>query len=216
MKTVFIGSALIAGNIHELHFKKPANFSYIAGQFIELQVPHDNADDRGEKRWFTLSSSPNEDHLAITTRQSDNPSSFKRALFNLTPGKDVIINEPLGDFVLPRNAHKDLLFVAIGIGVTPFRSMCVSLIDAAPRHISMMYADTSQHFAYADILKNTCNLTKTSEKISPNHIIAAAQELNDPLIYISGPEKAVEILYRALREEFTQSQLICDYFHNYT
>ena len=47
----------IAQNIKTFWFKPEKSLRHVAGQFIELTIPHDNADKRGQKRWFTLSDS---------------------------------------------------------------------------------------------------------------------------------------------------------------
>jgi ferredoxin-NADP reductase len=74
----------IAKNIQTFWFKPDKPVRYVAGQFIELTLPHDNPDKRGIKRWFTLSSSPTEPLISITTKHAENiVSSFKQNLFNL-------------------------------------------------------------------------------------------------------------------------------------
>ena len=69
---------------------------YTAGRFIELTLEGHG------KHWFTLSSSPLEHDLCITT--SANGSAFKKALFGLQTGAAVEISQPMGDFVLPKLA----------------------------------------------------------------------------------------------------------------
>ena len=54
----FIEKKAICADIWQLHFKKPASFDYVSGQYIEMTIASTHPDERGIKRWFTLSSSP--------------------------------------------------------------------------------------------------------------------------------------------------------------
>ena len=110
--------------IRTFYFKTESPLDYTAGQYIQLSLPHEHEDDRGAKRWFTLSSSPTDALISITTRfNKEHSSTFKETLFALTPGTEVNFTGPMGDFVLPKQIDKPLVFVAGGIGVTPFHSM---------------------------------------------------------------------------------------------
>src|SRR4051812_27426879 len=95
-----------AANIRTFFFKPESAVQYTAGQYIELTVPHDNPDERGTKHWFTLSSSPTDEFLTITTKfAGDKSSTFKKSLFGLEPGTKLHMSEPMGDFVLPKLAQ---------------------------------------------------------------------------------------------------------------
>jgi ferredoxin-NADP reductase len=56
-------------------------------------------------------------------------SSFKKELISLKRGDILVASQLAGEFVLPRNKKKKLVFIAGGIGITPFRSMIKYLID---------------------------------------------------------------------------------------
>src|SRR4051812_20265352 len=99
-------------HIRTYYFKAGQPVHYTAGQYIDLRVPHDNPDDRGESRQFTLSSSPTEQLLAITTKLAAGRSStFKQALWALQPGAVLQMSEPIGDFVLPKDPSIPLIFI---------------------------------------------------------------------------------------------------------
>jgi glycine betaine catabolism B len=217
MESKFVQQRLVAKNTIAVSFTKPENFTYQAGQFVELTLPHKQTDSRGEKRWFTLSSSPDEEILTITTKRAPSSSSFKEAVFNSRPGAPLRVSDPMGDFVLPRNESKQLLFVAGGIGVTPFRSMCATLSPQSNRPITMLYAAKSQEeFAYLETLKNHATVHEIIGTLTSDLLLDTAKELSEPMIYISGPEPMVASLYEALKHTYSQSQLLCDYFPNYT
>ncbi len=145
-----------AKNIYTFWFKAESMPRYIAGQFIELKIPHDNKDKRGDKRWFTLSSSPTEPMLSITTKfAAENGSSFKAALRALKPGAELNMASPMGDFVLPKDAGIPLVFVAGGIGSTPLRSMCKYMQDSGEqRNVHVIYnANTAEDVAFRDVFE---------------------------------------------------------------
>src|SRR5438128_2636442 len=134
MKVVFDHTQeTIASSIKSFWFKPTRPVHYTAGQYIELKLPHDKPDNRGERRWFTLSSYPTEPLLSITTKFTDPGSSFKRALLDMKQGQIINMSDPMGDFVLPKDDTIPLIFVAGGIGVTPVRSMIKWLSDKAEK-----------------------------------------------------------------------------------
>lgn len=119
-----------SSNIWTYFFEKNTTLDYQAGQFIELSINLSKSSQDLGKRWFTLSSSPSEDYLSITTRITDeNLSDYKKALSDYKIGSAVNISQAMGDFVLPKSKVIPLVFVAAGIGITPFRSMVKYLVD---------------------------------------------------------------------------------------
>ncbi len=124
MKAILDHTKNEAANIKTFYFRPERPVSYTAGQYTELHIPHEHPDKRGSKRWFTLSSAPTDELLAITTKYaSDKSSSFKKTLFKLQPGAELHMADPMGDFVLPKLIQTPLVFVAGGIGITPYHSI---------------------------------------------------------------------------------------------
>ncbi len=216
MKIKFHHREDLTEHISTYSFVKPTSYYYIAGQFIELKLPH-QADDRGEKRWFTLSSAPHDEYLSITTKHSLPSSSFKKTLHDLKSGDLVGISEPMGDFVLPRDTTKPLLFVAGGIGITPFLSILSEVAhQGKTRDITLIYSATNKtEFIHRKLLQEQCTANFTTERITPDSVRAIASKLSSPTVYMSGPEPMIESLYQSLKDNFTQSQLLTDYFPNY-
>ncbi len=98
------------------------SFSYAPGQYLyytldDLAFP----DERGKQRHFTISSSPSEKGVVMfTTRMRG--SGFKETLWQASPGYELTCGDPVGRFVLPPEQSQHV-FIAGGIGITPFRSM---------------------------------------------------------------------------------------------
>src|SRR5689334_1438583 len=100
MQMTLSNSRQLAGDIYSFDFEPERPLDYIAGQFAEFVAKHPKPDAKGLRHWFTLSSSPNESPVTITVRCRQPLSSFKQALLNLKPGDSILVDEPIGDFVL--------------------------------------------------------------------------------------------------------------------
>jgi ferredoxin-NADP reductase len=232
MKATFDHSEQLAPNIRRFWFTLPKHRDYIAGQFIELYLPHDNPDERGIKHWFTLSSSPTEENIFITTKYApDRSSTFKQTLWELKPGAEVEMVEPEGDFTLPEDKSQPLVFVAGGIGITPYRSMVKWLTDTKEkRDIQLIYAVNTEDVAvYKDLFEDYgAKVTLVVSKPSPNwkgesgqldaeRILKLIGDLDNKLIYVSGPEPMVEKFNDDLQAKgVPEKQLKMDYFPNYS
>lgn len=206
--------------------------SYTAGQYTELHLPHGRPDDRGTKRWFTLSSSPEDEFLTITTKYAgdDKSSSFKKALFTLEPGTELHMADPMGDFVLPKLIQTPLIFVAGGIGVTPFHSMLTWLSQTMEeRPIKLLYGVKNEDeiifqgtFHDAGI-EPTIVVSNPSDawggergRLSAELILGLEKPSEDTLVYVSGPEPMVQALAKDLHATgLEKHQIVSDEFPNY-
>jgi len=104
------------------HFDKPAGFSFEPGQAIDvvLREPPD-ADAQSARHTFSIVSAPFEDELVVATRMRD--SAFKRTLGALPAGADIAIEGPFGSLTLHTDRSRAAVFIAGGIGITPFMSI---------------------------------------------------------------------------------------------
>lgn len=224
----FVKKEPLNATIFQFSFKPDRTVSYSAGQFGEFQLPHPNPDNRGIRRWFTFVSSPSEAEIKIATRFiGDRSSSFKKALMSLKPGSRVSVNRPEGEFVLPSDRKRRLLFVAGGIGVTPFRSIVRYLIDNnLSRDVVLLFlAKDESDFVYKGefeaAAKNGLKLILWPEvtrgRISAASIEKMVPDYRERLIYISGPEQMVEALETLFIEDLgsSKNQLKQDYFPGY-
>ncbi len=73
-----------------------------------------------ESHPFTISSSNNENNLRITVK---NLGDYTSILRNLKSGDSVFIDGPYGNFSYNKVESKDQIWIAGGIGITPFLSM---------------------------------------------------------------------------------------------
>lgn len=230
MRAIFDHSEPEAENIETFWFRTEKPMEYTAGQYTELYLPHENADDRGEKRWFTLSSAPGSELVSITTKFADPSSTFKTALRTLQPGAEVDLASAMGDFVLPKDETRPLIFVAGGMGLTPYHSIVSWLNDQGEkRNIKFLYAVRNESeiifqdtFDAAEIVP-TIVISEPSNawtgktgRIDAEMILGLEQPADNALIYVSGPEPMTEALEAQLKEHgLSEDQLVLDFFPNY-
>ncbi len=90
--------------------------SFKPGQFFFLRLD-------GRKLYarhpFSVSSSPDEKNLSFTIKLA---GRFTQHAQKLKPGENIQIEGPFGNFI-PREKEKEQVFIAGGVGITPFMSM---------------------------------------------------------------------------------------------
>lgn len=84
-------------DITSFYFLPQEHFEFIAGQYLQLVLPH-TADDRGTTRFFSIASSPSEKEIMLTIKEGK--SSFKKELFAVAIGTMVESFGPIGKFTL--------------------------------------------------------------------------------------------------------------------
>jgi ferredoxin-NADP reductase len=117
-------------------------FDYQPGQYFWVELlnpPYE--DEKGARRHISAVTSPTERGvIGLCTRIRD--SAFKRSLVELPLGTEVEVEPPKGEFVLPRDTSRSLVFVAGGIGITAFRSMLRYIQDEQlPHRITLIYSN---------------------------------------------------------------------------
>jgi ferredoxin-NADP reductase len=221
-----------AGNIRTFFFKPERSVEYTAGQYAEWTLKHDKADDRGQKRWFTISSSPTDELVTITTKYAgdDKSSTFKKALFALQPGDNILMSDPMGDFVLPKLIQTPLIFVAGGIGITPFHSILswltavgeqrpIKLLYGVNNEDEIVFQDTfDKAGVHATIVVSDPDPAWGGERgrLSADIILGLEKPDENTLVYVSGPEAMVIALAKDLHKAgIPKNQIVSDEFPNY-
>ena len=84
-ETPLVGRELVAERTMSFRFTKPADWTYRAGQFVDITLlDPPETDAEGNTRGFSISSAPSEDVITITTRLRD--TAFKRVLRTMPLG----------------------------------------------------------------------------------------------------------------------------------
>ncbi len=210
----------VAPDMMDFVYTSSLPLHYAPGQYIEATLAHTQSDSRGNRRYFTLASSPTEDTIRLGVRFYPKGSSFKRALAASDGRTKLVAGQVAGDFTLPADPTRKLAFIAGGIGITPYRSMLKYLLDTrARRDIVLLYATrTPREFIYGDVLAEAqaklgmCavytvtdlatippNWTGARGHIDEPMIAAAVPDYRERVFYLSGPPTMVEEHERVLR-----------------
>ena len=122
-------------------FEKPEGFTFTAGQSIDLTLMNPlETDGEGNGRTFSIASAHDEDMLLVATRMRD--TAFKRVLGTMPIGSQVKIEGPIGNLVLHNDQARAGMFLAGGIGITPFRSILLQAArEQLPHRLFLFYAN---------------------------------------------------------------------------
>src|SRR5579872_3669409 len=119
MSLKFIKKVQLARETYSFYFTKPKNFNFLAGQYLKLWF--DKSYDDNTAYFFTIASSPLQPFLMITTKTTSQ-SNLKKKLLTLDVGEKVYASGPQGGFIFDEK-NSNYVFLAGGIGITPFHSM---------------------------------------------------------------------------------------------
>jgi ferredoxin-NADP reductase len=201
------------------HFEKPTGFDFKPGQSADLTLPNPpETDAEGNVRTFSIASAPFEDQLMFATRMRD--TAFKRSLKKMPLGTVVKMDSAMGSFTLHKNSAKPAVFLAGGIGVTPFSSIVRQADhDRAPHKLYLFYSNRRPEDApFVEVLQNlektnpqfrfiaTMTEMRGSKKtwngetgrIDQEMLSKYLNELRGPIYYVAGPPALVSGMRKML------------------
>lgn len=195
------------------------------GQYLHYTLDHPFPDSRGIERYFTIASAPFERRVQLTTRVAEKGSSFKKALLALEIGGVVEADGLEGDFVVddPKRRH---VFIAGGIGVTPYRAILLALDhDSAPIDVDLLYANRDENFPFKSELEALAarrpglrlRYFSGQNRLDEAAIRREVGDLAEPLFYVSGPQPMVESFGKLLKGmDIPEARLKNDDFPGYS
>jgi glycine betaine catabolism B len=212
-----------AEGIYSYVFALPKNFKFEAGQYMEWTVARNKTDSRGNRRYFTISSSPTESGVMFTVKEPPAKSSaFKQRLGQLKAGEIILASDLSGNFNLPKDKSKKLAFLAGGVGITPFRSMAKYLVDSGQtRDVALLYSASSPaEFSFQNLFKTASQagvkaiyITGTLDE---KRLSTMLPDFGQRTFYVSGPYGYVHAMENSLlRLGVASSKIITDYFPGY-
>jgi len=209
---------VVAEDTMAFYFDRPAGFEFRAGQAIDVAlIDPPETDAEGDVRTFTIASAPFEDHLMIATRMRD--SAFKRVLRHAHGGLELRMDGPSGSFNLHRNGAKPAVFLAGGIGITPFLSIVRQTAkDGQRRSLYLFYSNRRpEDTAFLGMLRDASTdsglhviptMTGMKEsgrgwagetgRIDRRMLLQHVPELQGPIYYLAGPPSMVTAMRRML------------------
>ncbi len=230
---------VINKNTVSFYFEVPEGFSWTPGQYLHYKIEDNEADLRGQNRFFSIASAPFENTIQLTTRIYDDGSSFKKKLFKLSPGEDIEVNGPRGDFSV-RKGISNYIFIAGGIGITPFRSIIKDMDHSnQPMNISLLYANKNQEIIFDDeldtisskhpefkisyfisgateALEIASNINIRPGRIDKKAVQSVVKDIDSTVFYVSGPETMVYYFEDLLANlGVLRNNILCDYYIGY-
>jgi ferredoxin-NADP reductase len=206
------GREEIAAGTMAFHFEKPTGFSFRPGQAIDLvlMAPPSTAAE-STRHTFSLVSAPFQDALSIATRLRD--SAFKRALQALPIGSAASLEGPFGSLTLHNNHAQPAIFIAGGIGITPFMSILRQAAhDQLPQQLILVYSnrrpedaaflaelqDLEQHNNNFRLVATMTQMSDSSRPwqgatalIDQELVKRVSNGISAPIYYIAGPPTMV-------------------------
>jgi ferredoxin-NADP reductase len=219
MKLRFVRKLHEVDDVWSFFFDPAEKLHWQAGQSIRLEIP--------KKSWgvierrFTISSAPYEGQIRITTKVSH--SDFKQALSKLTEGDEITGTAIEGSFVWGKE-KKHRLFVAAGIGITPYRALLSERINDKNRcRATLLYRSRLKPAIFEAELhtwqqkdKSLNVMYLTDHRLQLIKKSTLAPFWLDSLVYISGPEVMVRHLTQQFIEKgLPKEQLKTDQFTGY-
>jgi ferredoxin-NADP reductase len=200
-----------------LYFERPAGFEFKAGQFANFTLLESaETDAEGNTRSLSIASAPHEDGLMVAMRMRD--TAYKRALNAMPIGARILLQGPYGNLTLHGNAARPAVFLAGGIGITPFRSIIWQAAEArSPHEIFLFYSiRRPEEAAFIQELREMeyfnprykLLATVTGElkngwrgqtgRITKQMLAGSFQDLQLPIYYVAGPPAMVEAMRQML------------------
>lgn len=203
-----------ANDVVSLYFKTVdgEKFDFISGQYVDIKPPSIN----GHGKSYTISSTPDDELIRITIKRKGAVSS---AIIDLNIGDSITFEGPYGVFYPEDNMH-DVVFLAGGVGITPFFSFINSNISKNNNtNITLLYSNkTVQDIIFLNDLnessdkcenlkvvhfitqeKNDNPLISEFERIDKDNIGKYVPQLNDKNYYICGSISFVADTWRMLK-----------------
>ena len=197
-----------------LILKSKSRLKFKPGQFCFLRL---NKGELFARHPFTISSSPNDKYLSFTVKQT---GRFTEALWELIKGEEVIVDGPFGNFLI-RDDKCDLVFIAGGVGITPFMSMIKDKVQNGleDQNVTLLYGSKTladiifkkyfdgikeNWFKKVYVLSNDMPSGDLGEYesgyINERIIKKYVKKIDGSIFYICGPEGMRESILQTLKK----------------
>ena len=216
-----ISKKFISENVMAVTFDTSGtDFSFKSGQYISVRIIDPaNEDYKNNIRSFSIANPPHiKNEITVVMRISD--SGFSKNILESTPGMIVAISSPMGDLHLEKNAHISDVFIAGGVGITPFKSIIEDLLHTGhANEIILFYSNRSRNaaafleeftmlcqkypnFKFIPIIDDTNDEEWKHEKgfITSDMLKKYIPDFSKPVFHIVGPPLMVDSLLKILND----------------
>jgi ferredoxin-NADP reductase len=133
----------LAPSVLQLTVSFQGEFRFRPGQWVNFRFP------QGVSRAYTIASAP-ERPEAVQLCVRVGAGKGGEALQKLEAGAQVAIEGPYGDFLLPDDSSRDVVFLAGDVGIAPVRSIVLHMLAVSdPRKAYVLYEPDQRNILYA-------------------------------------------------------------------
>jgi len=192
-------------DIYTFIFEMREQINWKAGQHGLFTIDHVKVN--RATRAFSIASIPSEGQIKISMKISENPSEFKQALLNLQSGMKISMRGPIGSFH-PEN-QKPLLFIAGGIGITPYRALIKDLLFNSveiSKDVQLLYMDSREEYIYTVELEEARKISsiKTNYLIKRENLSEEIEKFiakydNEAEYFVAGPKSMTNAIEALLK-----------------
>ena len=213
------GREEIAEGTTAFHFEKPTGFSFKPGQAIDVVLTDPpTTDAQSARHTFSIVSAPFQGELVVATRMRD--SAFKRAFKALPIGSTAKVEGPFGSLALHNDRARPAVFIAGGIGITPFMSILRQAVkQQVPQPLLLLYSNRrpedaaflaelqqlEQKNKSFRLIATMTEMSKSVRKwdgetgfINADLVKRVVDDLAAPIYYVVGPPAMVEAIQETL------------------
>ncbi|MEW6100772.1 MAG: FAD-dependent oxidoreductase [Candidatus Omnitrophota bacterium] len=217
-------------NVKSVRLRTDENIEYKAGQFLNACL----VQERECRRYLSISSSPTEKgYIEFTKKITE--SDFSRMLEAAVPGDTVKVQMPFGNFTL-QDPQVKIAFLSGGIGVTPIRSICKSVVDQK-LGTDMVLINANRSIRDIVFKEDFDGMQKYYPKLKVAHVLCESApnfkctvglintqiikneipDYNERKFFICGPPPMVESMQKILTEEMSlaKENIITENFTGY-
>ena len=184
-------------------------FVFKPGQWVKVRFPE------GVSRAYTIASAP-ERPQAVQLCIRVGSGRGAAALKGLQAGAAVTVDGPHGDFVLPADDGRTVVFLAGDTGIAPVRSIVLHMLATSdPRRIVVLYEPDRRHILYAADFDPLARSGRITHESGPIDVLVERHRdlLSGSVVMAAGFDGFLERAVRALESAgFDSSTAITETF----
>jgi ferredoxin-NADP reductase len=198
------------GVIRKFRIALDETFSFIAGQYVMITFPGED-----DKHAFSVVEHDPSTNTATLLIKKHGP--FTERLFSSGEGQVLDVYGPYGRFILPEE-HKELVFIAGGIGITPLYSMMKQAVKSGyGKKIRLFYTtktkDSMALYSELSMFKHEnieieLNFSADGKRLLARDLPAKVPDMDSCLYYICGPLPMIESFRNDLKGMGVDEEMI--------
>jgi ferredoxin-NADP reductase len=224
MEAKLIESSEIAPEVRHFVFEVPGveKFTFVPGQFVSM---NQIVNDKKITRAYSIASAPSDTNRFELCLNLVHEGLLSPRLFEMQPGDRIEIRPPLWMFVL-RHPPRDVIFIATGTGIAPFRSIlkaqlheksqAFTLVFGVRHESHLMYwaefeemARKHPHFRFLPTLSRPTESWSGRSGHVQAHLQEAIGERRDVDVFLCGLKLMVDDVRNILKEMgFDRKQIL--------